>query len=117
MLFRVPDRGSGNPTPLGGWDRGWGRGHSAVSSGNVTDEMATSRTGRHRNRTTTSTSPKLAPRPPKADQSGFEPQPEATAFRRWSVHSFAGFVALRIAAFERFDGVLQVFDKLPHDSD
>jgi putative ABC transport system substrate-binding protein len=22
ILFRVPDRGSGNPTPLGGWDRG-----------------------------------------------------------------------------------------------
>ena len=22
MGFRVPDRGSGNPTPLGGWDRG-----------------------------------------------------------------------------------------------
>ena len=21
-MFRVPDRGSGNPTPLGGWDRG-----------------------------------------------------------------------------------------------
>src|SRR5713101_6147805 len=21
FLFRVPDRGSGNPTPLGGWDR------------------------------------------------------------------------------------------------
>ncbi len=23
--FRVPDRGSGNPTPLGGWDRGGSR--------------------------------------------------------------------------------------------
>ena len=22
IIFRVPDRGSGNPTPLGGWDRG-----------------------------------------------------------------------------------------------
>jgi hypothetical protein len=22
LIFRVPDRGSGNPTPLGGWDRG-----------------------------------------------------------------------------------------------
>jgi REP element-mobilizing transposase RayT len=55
--FRVPDRGSGNPTPLGGWDRGasgvdwldgkrtslaehlWARGYWVVTSGNVTDEM------------------------------------------------------------------------------
>jgi Transposase IS200 like len=25
VTFRVPDRGSGNPTPLGGWDRGASR--------------------------------------------------------------------------------------------
>jgi hypothetical protein len=37
--FRVPDRGSRNPSPLGGWDRGWARGYWVVSSGNATDEM------------------------------------------------------------------------------
>ena len=48
-LFRVPDRGSGNPTPLGGWDRGycasgtgvntWRPGYWVASSGNMTDEV------------------------------------------------------------------------------
>jgi hypothetical protein len=35
--------------------------------------LTTSITRRHRNRTTTSKSPKRVPCPPKADQSGFEP--------------------------------------------
>jgi len=36
--FRVPDRGSGNPTPLGGWGQHlWARGCWVVNSGNVTD--------------------------------------------------------------------------------
>ena len=94
--FRVPDRGSGNPTPLGGWDRGaskvewldgsvqagrpyglgqhlWGRGYWVASSGNVTDEVElnTSRARRDLNLTTTSKLPDLSP--PQADQSGFKP--------------------------------------------
>src|SRR6516164_4605890 len=40
LSFRVPDRGSGNPTPLGGWGQHlWARGCWIVSSGKVTDEM------------------------------------------------------------------------------
>src|SRR5215467_15625749 len=66
MALESPTRGSGNPAPLGGWDRGvsgvdWPDGSVLrVAAIPMRCGLTTSRNRRHRNRTSTSTSPKLA---------------------------------------------------------
>jgi len=121
--FRVPDRGSGNPTPSGGMGSRrlpcrlaeWSRTNVAAtrsgtasitwvaSSGNVTDEvwLSTSRTRRRRSRTTTLPSPESAGRrTDPALSRNLKPPP----FRRWSIHGIRGDPGPYPADCHRFKG-------------